>query len=177
MLPLQCFNGQNLRFNEKAKGMKKIILMSLLTASCFATANAQNKATEDTEKKVESSDKEGHTCIMQIPNAPEFPGGMQALMQYITENLKYPEDAEKEGIQGRVVVQFFVNEDGSISDAKILENVFPSLDEEALRVVRNMPKWIPGNVEDYPVSYTIPLTFRLHNDQIEQKEEETKSKF
>ena len=94
---------------------------------------------------------------------PEFPGGTEKLLEFLKENIHYPKIAEENGIQGRVVVTFVVEKDGSIGKAKIVKSVDQSLDEEAFRVVKSMPKWKPGmcNGEPTRVKYTVPITFRL----------------
>ncbi len=98
-----------------------------------------------------------------VEQMPSFPGGQGALMNYLNSNIKYPVIAEENGIQGRVVVQFVVGKDGSISNVHVVKSVDPSLDKEAVRVVKNMPKWIPGkqNGQSVTVRYTLPVTFRL----------------
>lgn len=94
---------------------------------------------------------------------PEFPGGMEGILGYIAKNIKYPEEAQKKGIKGRVVAQFIVNTDGHLSDFKVLRGVDPQLDAEALRVIQSMPKWTPGKHEGkiVPVYYTLPVIFEL----------------
>ena len=98
-----------------------------------------------------------------VEQMPSYPGGMGALMQYLSSNIKYPVIAEENGIQGRVICTFVVEKDGSITDVKIAKSVDPSLDKEAVRVVKSMPKWIPGkqNGSAVRVKYTLPVTFRL----------------
>ena len=98
-----------------------------------------------------------------VEQNPAFPGGDKALMQYLTKNLKYPASAQENGIQGRVLVQFVVNKDGSIVDPKVLRSVDPALDKEAMRVVSAMPKWQPGKQrgKTVRVKFTLPVTFRL----------------
>ena len=98
-----------------------------------------------------------------VEQMPSFPGGQAALMNYLNSNIKYPVIAEENGIQGRVVVQFVVGKDGSISNVHVVKSVDPSLDKEAVRVVKNMPRWIPGkqNGQSVTVRYTLPVTFRL----------------
>ncbi len=94
---------------------------------------------------------------------PMFPGGPSGLFQFLSQNVHYPEICEKNGIQGRVVVNVIVEADGSINEAWVEHSVDLNLDREALRVVRSMPKWIPGNDNGNPirVKYSIPITFRL----------------
>ena len=98
-----------------------------------------------------------------VEEMPEFPGGSDALMKYLATNVHYPEAAEKAGVQGRVIVTFVVDSDGSISDASIIKSVDPSLDQEALRLVNSMPKWTPGKQDGkvVRVKYTIPISFAL----------------
>jgi protein TonB len=98
-----------------------------------------------------------------VEQMPSFPGGPSALMQYLSSNIKYPVVAEENGVQGRVVCTFVVERDGSITDVRVVKSVDPSLDKEAMRVVKSMPKWIPGkqNGSAVRVKYTVPVTFRL----------------
>lgn len=98
-----------------------------------------------------------------VESMPEFPGGQAALMQYLAKNIKYPTISQENGTQGRVIVQFVVNKDGGIVDAKVVRSVDPYLDKEALRVVGTMPKWTPGKQRNKPVrvKYTLPVMFRL----------------
>ena len=100
-----------------------------------------------------------------VEEMPQFPGGPAAMMPYIAKNLRYPKEAEQNGIQGRVIVTFTIEKDGSISDAHVVKPVNPALDAEALRVVNAMPKWEPGKQGGEPmrVKYTIPITFRLQD--------------
>lgn len=94
---------------------------------------------------------------------PVFPGGMSALMKYLGENIKYPEEAKKKNMQGRVYVAFIVNQDGSISDTRIIRGASPLLDAEALRVIGSMPKWKPGMQKGKAVrvQYSVPVVFSL----------------
>lgn len=97
---------------------------------------------------------------------PTFPGGDEKLMEWVSQHIQYPQNAYDFHIQGRVIVQFLVKEDGSVGDAKIIRSVFPSLDEEALRVVRTFPKFNPAILDGKAVEYwfTIPVVFRLEDD-------------
>ena len=98
-----------------------------------------------------------------VEQMPSFPGGQSALFQWLSSNIKYPVVAEENGVQGRVIVTFVVERDGSITDVKVVKSVDPSLDKEAVRVTKSMPKWIPGkqNGSAVRVKYTLPVTFRL----------------
>ena len=98
-----------------------------------------------------------------VEQMPEFPGGQEAMMKYLSESVKYPKEASKDGVQGRVVVQFVVEKDGSISEVEVVKKVNEHLDAEAVRVVNAMPKWKPGKQkgENVRVKYTLPISFRL----------------
>ena len=98
-----------------------------------------------------------------VEEMPSFPGGNGALMSYLNGNTKYPVVAQENGVQGKVIISFVVERDGSISDVKVARSVDPSLDREAQRVVKSMPKWTPGkqNGQTVRVKYTVPVVFRL----------------
>lgn len=119
--------------------MKKIVLFAVLLIMTSLSVFASNDA------------------------PPQFPGGNDAMIQYLNKELKYPADAQKEGVEGKVTVQFYIAVDGSVEDVKVIRSVHPSLDTEAVRVVSAMPKWSPGIKEGKPVRvrYLIPLSFSL----------------
>ena len=101
-----------------------------------------------------------------VEQMPQFPGGIKELMTFLSQNVRYPEAAHKAGQQGRVIANFVVEKDGSITEACVVKSVSPELDAEALRVISSMPNWIPGmqNGEAVRVKYTVPITFRLQSD-------------
>lgn len=108
--------------------------------------------------------KEEDTKVFDVvEQMPSFPGGQAALMQWLASNMSYPVIAAENGVQGRVIVQFVVEKDGSVSDVQVVKSVDPSLDKEAKRVVSAMPRWIPGkqNGAAVRVKYTVPVTFKL----------------
>lgn len=98
-----------------------------------------------------------------VEKMPQFPGGTGKLFEFLSMNVKYPAEAEKNDVQGRVIVTFVVEKDGEVSNAKVVKSVNPALDAEALRVINAMPKWTPGMQGGEPVrvKYTVPVTFRL----------------
>jgi TonB family protein len=108
----------------------------------------------------------------KVDEMPQFPGGMPAMMQYLSSNIRYPEDAKEAGAQGRVIVSFIVEKDGSISNAKVTKPTYSSLDEEALRLVSAMPNFIPGkqNGEAVRVKYSFPVSFRLGSKEAPKAE-------
>ena len=99
-----------------------------------------------------------------VEQMPSFPGGISGLRTYLNQNIRYPAEAQENCVQGRVIVRFVVEKDGHISDVTVLRSVDPSLDKEAIRVVRNMPRWTPGKQEGEPVRvrYNVPVSFRLN---------------
>lgn len=114
------------------------------------------------ETPVEEEEEE--VIFMVVETMPEFPGGQQALFKYLSENVKYPVIAQENGIQGRVICQFVVNKDGSIVDVEVVRSGGdPSLDKEAVRVIKSMPKWKPGKQRGKAVrvKYTVPVSFKL----------------
>jgi len=113
--------------------------------------------------EIQEEEEEDNVVFVIVENKPEFPGGDAALMKYIADNIKYPVIAQENGIQGRVICQFVVNKDGSIVDINVVRSVDPSLDKEAIRVIKSMPKWKPGKQRGKAVrvKFTLPIVFRL----------------
>ena len=104
---------------------------------------------------------------VKVDRMPEFPGGFKNLVAYMTQNVQYPEAAMQAGVQGRVVVSFIVETDGSITDCHVSQSLSPSCDAEALRVVKAMPRWIPGMDKGKPirVMFNLPVSFKFSNDE------------
>ncbi len=130
--------------------------------------NAEDDKTEEiviaapVEAPVEEEEEE--VVFVVVESMPEFPGGQQALFKYLSDNIKYPVIAQENGIQGRVICQFTVNKDGSIVDIEVVRSGGdPSLDKEAVRVIKTMPKWKPGKQRGKPVrvKFTVPVSFKL----------------
>ena len=134
--------------------MKRFIIMSLMAVCCLTTAWAQKTVVSQKQQKPEP--------FAVVEQMPTFTGGQEALMTYLINNLKYPADAAKQKIDGRVLVNFIVEPDGSITEAKVLKSCYPSLDAEAVRVVEAMPHWQAGrqNGKAVRVKMTLPITFR-----------------
>ena len=126
-------------------------------------ANGEVLKAKEVIAQPEPPKEEEHKVFDVVEQMPSFPGGNAALMEYLSKNVKYPVVAQENGVQGRVVVSFVVERDGSITDVNIVRSVDPSLDREAARVVSSMPKWIPGkqNGSTVRVKYNVPVQFRL----------------
>jgi len=116
-----------------------------------------------TQRRVQETVQNNGTVFTIVEQKPKFPGGNQALMRFLSNNLRYPMIAAEKEIQGRVVVQFVVNNDGSIVDVQVLRSVHPSLDAEAVRLIQSMPKWTPAEQRGKKVRvlFTMPINFRL----------------
>lgn len=112
---------------------------------------------------VEEEEEDPNQVFSIVEDMPEFPGGDTALMQYIAKSIKYPIIAQENGIQGRVVVTFVVNQQGKAVEAQVVRGVDPALDKEALRVIGTLPAWKPGKQRGKPVrvKFTVPVLFRL----------------
>ena len=123
----------------------------MMAVLCLMTANAQKTVVSQSNQNVYD----------QVEEMPEFPGGMPAMIEFLQTNIKYPKDAIKQDVGGKVMVMFVVETDGSISNVRVARKVFPSLDKEAVRVVKAMPKWKPGKEKGRPVrvNFTLPVVF------------------
>ncbi len=109
-------------------------------------------------------EEDDDAVFVVVETMPEFPGGTQAMFRFISDNLKYPVIAQENGIQGRVICEFVINKDGSIADLKVVRSAGDSsLDKEAIRLVKLMPKWKPGKQRDkvVRVKYAVPINFKL----------------
>lgn len=153
--------------------MKKIIALSALLLLLNSNLKAQNVVNHTNEKDNitilravgdDSTVSDKEKVYQVVEQQPSFPGGREELFKYLAYNVKYPIDAAENKIEGRVLVTFVVEHDGSISNVNVANSVYPSLDKESIRVVSGMPKWIPGkaNGKTVRVKYTIPITFRLN---------------
>lgn len=133
--------------------MKKFIIMALMAVFGLITVSAQKTVVAQKNQKV----------FDIVEQMPEYPGGQAALFDYLSKNIKYPADAEKKKVEGKVFVTFVVDTDGKITDVSLMRKVFPSLDAEAVRVISAMPNWIPGKQKGQVVrvKYTVPIMFRL----------------
>ena len=138
---------------------REALTMTLQPASSTATSDDVEVVVVDMYPETHDSD-----AFDVVEKMPEYPGGIEAFMKFLSENVRYPEAASKAGIQGRVLVNFIVEKDGSISNIHVIQNVNEYLDAEAVRVVGAMPKWTPGMHEGKAVrvKYTVPISFRLN---------------
>ena len=142
-------------------------LLAVKTQISIATVEG-----DDSEDAVDIADLQQHQVVVEakeeaphrfVEQMPQFPGGDTELMKYLGSNIQYPVIAAESGIQGRVVVQFVVSATGDITNVEVIQKLDPSCDKEAVRVIKSMPKWIPGmqNGRAVPVYFTVPVQFRL----------------
>ena len=158
-------NGE---FSLKAKKGDRIEVMYVGYASGSIVINdPQIKYDLRLQKDGSDASNTNDKTFDVVEQMPEFPGGQIAMLDFLSKNIRYPEEAHKAGIQGRVVATFVVEKDGSISNAKVMRSIDPLLDAEALRVISSMPNWIPGKQDGKPVAvkYTIPVTFKLNSSE------------
>lgn len=152
-----------MRHNKKTRGMYKlhIILILLIVNNLIALASTTSLAEES--NLADSTKLQKEKVLTAVEQMPEFPGGEKALMDFLSRNINYPQRAMENGIQGRVIVQFVVTKNGTVGEVKVLNKVYPDLDNEAIRLCKSLPKFIPGKMNGQPVNvwYTMPITFKL----------------
>jgi TonB family protein len=139
--------------NTVSKKLLMVIPITIMALTLFSlNASAQ---------KSESGMTDG--AYQKVDVMPEFPGGDMALLKFIADSTVYPKEAKEKGIQGKVVARFMVKKDGSVSEVSILKGVNPALDNEAIRVVKLLPKFTPGklNGKNVPVWFMVPITYAL----------------
>jgi len=161
--PLIIIDGQisTKKLDEiDAKAIEAVSVLPAETAMKLWGKKGENGAVTITMKKGDDDEK----AFEHVEKMPVFPGGDMAMMEFLSKNIKYPVEAQKKELQGRVVVSFVVEKDGSLSDVKVAKSVDPQLDEEALRVVKSMPNWTPGmhNGKTVRVKYYVPISYRLN---------------
>ena len=158
---------------KKTRGLifKALLTLPVLALLLLANCNNANKNDESAKADNETTIKETPQVaneqeaeIFEIcEEMPEYPGGMDALASFISENIQYPQSAKENGVEGRCMIQFVIDKDGSVTNVECLNGVDPDCDAEAMRVVKAMPNWIPGknNGEPVRVSYVLPISFKL----------------
>lgn len=143
------------------------IIFSLFIISCTNQSKKSDTFTNNSDS-ITRTNTTYNIEVYMVDEMPEFPnGGNRAMMKFISDNLQYPNEAKKQKKQGKVVVQFIINEEGAVTQPKIRVSVHPSLDKEALRIVSIMPKWSAGKLKGKTVAvkYTIPIIFKLAENE------------
>ena len=136
-----------------------VIFLLLLPCHCLA----QEQDSLKTAHTMQVFKDEFKEFIGMGGEMPTFPGGMEGLLAFLLENIKYPRKAEKNEIEGQVICSFWILEDGSITDVRVAQSAHPILDKEALRVIKAMPKWNPATLNGVPkkIRYSLPINFRF----------------
>lgn len=154
-------------------------LSVLPLALLLITANAAYAQTNESKKEITSrqdpqkkEEKKSDEIFIVVDKQPEFPDGITGLMEWLNENVQYPKEAHEKGIQGRVIVSFVIEKDGSVTDVRVILGVDPLLDAEAIWVIPLMPAWEPGelNNETVRVKFTLPIVFRLSDEEKEARD-------
>ena len=152
-----------------------VMRILFITILCVLLVGCANKSRQQAAGNAPIPAKDS---IYHLPDqSPEYPGGMKKLMEQIENSIQYPEGARKKGVEGRVIVQFFVDEKGKVIEPQVLKSVEPSLNKEALRIVSMLPTWKPGTWKGKPVKvkYTMPVLFKLEETEPKKKEDSTVS--
>ena len=161
LIPAMLLGAAVTEIPAVASVLQSVNATPLLVTATVPASTATGVAGESkVNKKTSTSEEKIYPVVTEIA---EYPGGVKAMMEFLKTHIRYPEEAEKKGEQGRVVVKFIVDKNGKVSSPKIVRSISPLLDEEALRVVGEMPNWIPGKNNGETVSsyFTIPISFTL----------------
>lgn len=145
---------------KKNKILVLVAMVCCMAIKMGAQVSQEVQPVTNTSKPATDSNEQ---IFEKVDQNPSFPGGSEELMKWLRKNMKYPPEAMENNIQGKVTVQFVIDKDGSVVDPQVIHSVAPSLDKEALRVVRAMPKWVPGKQKGKAVRvrFNIPITFSL----------------
>lgn len=156
--------------SRKIKFQSLYLYLFLIVASAGFTACLKKKTSADPDKNYHSAEsyqkefkEDREDTYDVVEQMPQFPGGESKLMYFLSRKIKYPVIAQENGIQGRVICQFVVTKTGRVVDPQVVRSLDPSCDKEAIRVLKLLPRWIPGkkNGENVNVRYTIPISFKL----------------
>lgn len=137
--------------------IRKLLLALSLALVFTASADAMDESCPQIESSVDGK------VYDVVEEMPQLPGGRESLLEFIASHLQYPKEAQENGVQGRVVVKFIVTDTGKVTDTKVIRGKDPLLDAEAIRVVNELPEFIPGKMNGQPVNvwYTLPIQFKL----------------
>lgn len=165
---IQMMNKRRSKEIEKAK----YLLLLPFTLSLIIISNIEMMTRTIKEITGEITEESVFETVEQMP---EFPGGATALLNYLAHNIKYPREAQENGDQGRVIIEMCIDREGQVDKVKVVKGICPTLDNEALRVVKNMPKWNPGlqRGKKVAVKYTVPISFRLEPSPPENRANQT----
>ncbi len=157
IVPLESSDDSESVSDEEIEATNESVKFKIEPESVIEESGSDNDISTSVEENDDSD------VFGAVDEMPSFPGGPSALIEYLSKAIRYPVEAEENGVQGRVICSFVIERDGSISNVKVMKGVDPSLDKEAIRVIKAMPKWIPGKLNGTAVrtKYTAPVIFRL----------------
>ena len=149
--------------------LRALVVVPVIALALLAFANPTNETADELVVVAYEQDNVSQDVYETVEQMPEFPGGVARLMRYLSENIKYPPEAAKNDIEGRVIVQFIIDETGQVGEVKVVRSVSDELDAEAVRVVKTLPKFEPGRQDGEAVSvwYTLPINFKLQGNPVE----------
>lgn len=159
----------NLKQNASSVCAGFLLIAAVITLSTLSSQaqSTQTKVTTvvvaEPENQSAKANGEGNEIYTAVEHSAQFPGGIKKFYEYLANNIKYPADARKNNVQGKVFLTFVVEKDGSLSDIKVMRGIGSGCDEEALRVIKASPKWVPGTQNGRTVrqQYTAPIGFSL----------------
>ncbi len=162
-----CLLSLNSIFAQEER--PKEVILEPIQVTSIAIADPNKVEVVSMEEQMEDNTARGvvrepvERIYVTVEQVAEFPGGQAAMMRWIADQIRYPEEAMQQCISGRVIVKMVIEKDGSVSNPKVVRGVSPELDQEAIRVIESMPKWTPGRMNGEIVRsyYTLPVTFRL----------------
>lgn len=142
---------------------KTALILTALIALGAATSNAQIKIVDDSIPPQKTEAQNSEKIYVAVEESAKFPGGDAELYKQLSMRIHYPAEAAQKNIQGRVTIQFVIEKDGSISNVKVVRNCYPELDQEAIRVVKSLPKFTPARMNGQAVRswYTLPVSFKI----------------
>jgi len=160
-LALAFFLPINVQAMVTSTKIVTVAVKDSVTTEKNAVKTSEDNTIRKTRPAMDQADKNG--IFMVVDKMPEYPGGINELLLYISHHVKYPVDAQEKRIQGKIIVRFVVTKSGKIDNAEVIRGLYPAIDKEGLRVINSLPDWIPGEQkgEKVPVWYTIPITFKL----------------
>jgi protein TonB len=163
----EIVSAEEIKEDQELKSQEELTESKLQISTLDVVGTDEEKGIDiaELDKHKDVAEEKTDQIFTIVEQNPEFPGGYEALMKYLKDNIDYPVVAQENGIKGKVTLKFVVNREGSISQIQIVKGVDPSLDKEAIRVVQSMPKWIPGkqNGKTVNVWFTLPVNFVLNN--------------
>ena len=157
--------------SSRSRQLRALAVVPVIALALLAFANPTTETADEVVVVAYYEPEASQDVYESVEQMPQYPGGQEEMMKFLSQNIQYPINAAKNNVEGRVIVQFVVEKDGQIGEIKIARSVAPELDAEAIRVIKSMPKFIPGRQDGKPVAvwYSIPLVFKLQGKPEKQE--------